>query len=211
MLCLATTAQDVPKHLMGTNKFDYNGWKVKKGSVIHLSNNDSFIVDKMDWYSLDGYNVMFIGTKLNGKDTSINFNNWVNDGRIVKPNGIAKLEEDTSKLRALNSDEIIGFEPTSAAIHAGYQLMRYAQTQRTGNSLVVGGLLTTLAGSFMLAAGDKITVKASPYVMGGGGALTLIGWVINMSSNKHIANAGRYLNGIVPINHGKKKVIFKEY
>lgn len=210
-MCLTGKSQNVPKHLMSTNKFNYNGWKIKKGSVIHLTNSDSFYVREMKCYSVRGENMVNMYTNISGRDTVINFNYWVNDDLIVLPKGVAKIpiintqppiEVSTQK------DIVEGYEPSLAMQKAGFNLMQAATVSRTGNNLMLIGTLGTLAGAGFAISGDpEIGAIASV----GSGVLTLVGFIVRMSSDRYISNAGQYLQGVVPLKRGKAKKVYKDF
>lgn len=135
LLCFTAKSQDVPKHLMSTNKFEYNGWKIKKGNVINLANNDSFIIEKMDWYSLDGFNVLYVSTKLKGIDTSIDFDEWVQSDLIIRPKGIEKRHPDIPDT-AIKFTDVIKVDGVSASELYSRSKIWFASTYRNSNAVI---------------------------------------------------------------------------
>jgi hypothetical protein len=199
--------------LMETDKYDYNGWKIKNGSVIHLTNQDSFTINKMQWYSVDGENMMYLSTKLGGKDTTINFNYWVDEDLIVLPNGVKKmaiLSRIPPIEKMSEKDSVEGYEPTFAMQQAGYQLMRAAEITSMAQSIQLVGL-SAAAGGVVYAAIDPSNAQIGLIVAATGSAISAIGYIISFSANRSIALAGKYLNGVVPLKRGKAKAVYKEF
>lgn len=109
-----------------------------------------------------------------------------------------------------SKDTIKGYETTRSIMLAGNHLKKYYNLQQTGNILQLSGLGCSVAGGVMLAYGtedDNI-----PFFMCvAGGASILAGYIVKVVSNKEIGAAAHYMQGIIPINYNKKKVVYTEY
>lgn len=200
-------AQQKAQHLMTTNKAEYNGWKIKKGTQIPLTDGDTGIIQKMDWYSVQGVNVLYATIKNKaGEQIDFDLEGWVLDGKIILPNGISKLPErkriEPDGISTDGDTLITGYELFRGLKGAGNELNIYANQQKTANAMQVVGALTSITGLALSANGESY----GPYVAAGGVVIGLVAWIVGANAQKHIGYAGNFLQGIVPLNNGKKKV-----
>lgn len=80
--------------------------------------------------------------------------------------------------------------------NAGKELTSFCNQHGTGMGIAVGGLILT-------GIGVSVSSKQTSSLVYIGGGISLVGWIMEMSSYGHIHNAAKYLRGdmiVIPIN-----------